>query len=651
MPPLTGRLGDLVRELDGLGPEPTLAALGHALQRADLNPADVADYVRPNPRNYNRAPVVVRGAYDLLVMTWLPGQSSVPHDHSGSICAMQVLQGQAIESCYRVAADGYADLQFETVVSRGEVLAGQDAGVHSVRNPSATGEPLVTVHVYSPPLRDIRQFRARPEPVGNVPQRLPGEPPTVVVVGGGFSGTMVAAQTLRRTGEAGLGARVVLVERRGAIGEGPAYGTRESVHLLNVPAGRMSAWPDRPADFVEWASRRFGEVRPTDFLPRQWYGEYVRETLLNSAETSGQLSVVFDEVRRVARHPAGGWMVHLGRHPSLRADGVVLAVGHRPPSDPIGKRWDGPRTRFISDPWRPFATHVVGPDDPVVVLGSGLTAVDTVLSLTQSERRAPITLVSRHGLVPHAHATGPVPPVDLTDWVRELAAAPESLRARSLARGLRRRAREASAVGGDWRGVVDGLRPHIPALWRAMPPAERRRFLERLRPFWEVHRHRMARTVADRVADLHNRGQLRVVAGRLEAVRATEELVNLTVRPRGTDRPTAVAAAWVINCTGPLPSNSVEANPVVGSLLVSGFLRPDDLLLGVETTADGQAVAADGRPVEDLFVVGTLRKPADWESTAVPELRQQAAGAAEKLLHRLVETCSRAGDPALRKAA
>src|SRR5262249_969383 len=175
---------------------------------------------------------------------------------------------------------------------------------------------------------------------------------------------------------------------------------------------------------------------------------------------SAKLTVVFDEVRRVARHPDGGWMVHLAREPSLRADAVVLTVGHRPPSDPIGRLWNGPRTRFIADPWPPFALNVVGPDEPAVILGSGLTAVDAVLSLTQLPRQAPITLVSRHGLLPQAHAPTPVPPADLTGLVAELVAAPGGVRAQTLLHQLRRKVRELATKGVDWRRVVGGLRPH-----------------------------------------------------------------------------------------------------------------------------------------------------------------------------------------------
>ncbi len=648
MQTLTGRLLDLVRDLDRLGGGATLADFGRVMQRARLTPEDVAAFVRPNPRNYNRAAVVVREGYDLLVMTWLPGQASVPHDHSGSVCAMRVVQGEAVEACYQVAPDGYVDLQYETTVRPGEVVVGQDSAVHTVRNPSANGDLLVTVHVYSPPLRDLRQFRPRPVVARGGPPAEANGRPAVVIVGGGFSGAVTAAQTLRQARRAGAALKVVLVERRGAVGEGVAYGTPEPAHLLNVPAGRMSAWPDRPGDFAEWASRRYGEVRLGEFLPRTWYGEYVRETLLQTAEDAApaELCVVFDEVRRVARHPAGGWMVHLAREPSQRAAAVVLAVGHRPPSDPIGGRWSGPRTRFIADPWRPFATDVVRPDEAVVVLGSGLTAVDAVLSLSRHTREAPITLVSRNGLLPQAHAAAPVAAADLTRLMSELLAPPGGVRVLDVSRRLRAAVREAESAGGDWRGVVDGLRPHTARLWQSLSTAERRRFLGRLRPFWEVFRHRMAPGVAQRFQGLLDRGDVRLVAGRVESARAQGDVVSVTLRQRGRDRLTETEASWVVNCTGPLPSNSVESNPVVGSLLVSGVLRPDELALGVETTAAGNAVAADGHAVADLFVVGTLRKPADWESTAVPELRNQAAAAAEGVLGLLSRQAGRAARPA-----
>lgn len=631
----TGRLFELVRKLDALAGSPSLVDLADAIESTQLSLDDVAAYVRENPRNYNRALVALREHYELLVMTWLPGQKSVPHDHAGSICVMQVLQGEAVEASYRVASDGYVDFDYETVVRCGEITAGADAGVHTVYNPAAAKEPLVTVHVYAPPLKDFRRFIPRPD----TPAASVGSPadatPTIVVVGGGFSGSMTAAQIVRRAGEAGTKVRVLIVERRGAVGEGVAYGTRDLNHLLNVPAGRMSAWPDRPEDFLNWARQRNAKSRPEDFLPRQWYGEYVRETLWDAARQAtpyAELRVLFDEVRRVARRPEGRWLVHLERGTSILADAVVLAVGHRPPSDPIGKRWSGPRTRLIADPWKPFGLNLIEPDEPVVILGAGLTAVDAVLSLAHPDRKAPITILSRRGLLSSSHAATPLTPVDLKPLVADLLATPGAVRALGLSRRIRQKVRELAPQGVDWRAVVDGLRQHTAALWQAMPTDERRKFIERLRPFWEVHRHRMALSIGERYGELSDCDWVHQLAGRVMSAQSDGNEVRLVVAERATNRLVEINAAWVVNCTGPAPSNSPASNPAIGSLLVDGHVRPDDLRLGIETVNHGNPVDREGQVVTDLFVVGTLRKPFSWESTAVPELRVQAAEVAEQVL-------------------
>ncbi len=627
------RLLKLVRKLDALGSSPALVDLAEAMHSTRLSRADVEQFVRPTVHSYNRATVVAREHYELLVMTWLPGQASSPHDHAGSICVMQVVAGAATEAAYRVSGDGYVDLDHEAAVRAGDVTSGQDAGVHSVRNASTSGELLVTVHIYSPPLRDFRRFVPRPAALAG-PTADDERPPTILVVGGGASGSMTAAQLLRRARSSRTGLRVILVERRGAVGEGLAYATRDPVHLLNVPAGRMSVWPDEPEHFLRWVSSRYGVVHPQDFLPRQWYGEYVRETLLDTAKAaadSSELRILFDEVRRIARRPGGGWLVHLGTGGSLHCDVTVLAIGHRPPSDPTAGRWDGPRTRLISDPWRPFALDSVREGESVVALGTGLTAIDVALSLS---RRGPtsIKMVSRNGLLPQAHLSLPAAPASMQDHLSNLLQSPKGVSALALLRALRRTARQVQSAGGDWRSVIDGMRPHTAALWQNMPHTARRQFLSRLRPFWEVHRHRMAAAVAEQFGAMRERGEVQVIAGRVVAAHATGDGVRMTISERRTDRPIELRAAWVVNCTGPAPSNSAAANPAIGSLLVDKLLRPDDLGLGIETSDQGHAIDADGNKVPDLFVVGTLRKPGLWESTAVPELRQQATTVANLAL-------------------
>jgi uncharacterized NAD(P)/FAD-binding protein YdhS len=236
----------------------------------------------------------------------------------------------------------------------------------------------------------------------------------------------------------------------------------------------------------------------------------------------------------------------------------------------------------------------------------------------------------------------------LQPLVSELVGAPNSVRVRLLLRRIRETVIDLAATGVDWRSVVDGLRPHTATLWRALSSAERRRFLAHLRPIWEVHRRRMALPVAERFRAMLDRGDVRVVAGRVDTAQAEGDGVRLVVAERGSERVLDMHASWVINCTGPVPSNSAESNPAIGSLLVDGWLRPDELALGIETTTHGNALDAEGREVPDLFVVGTLRKPALWESTAVPELRSQAAIVAEGVIRLVMQHLPGSAGPHLR---
>lgn len=626
------QLRTLVSTLDDMGSKPTLIDIAAALGSAGLSHADLAHYIQTSPSNYHRATVVLRDQYEMLVMTWLPGQSSVPHDHGGSVCAMLTVSGKAVEGSYSIAADGYVDLEYETVFRPGEVTAGQDAAVHTISNGGA--DTMVTVHIYTPPLRDFRRFTIRPSMTDHeLPDRT--DTHTIAVVGGGFAGSISAAQLIRQAKATNMPVRIVLLERRGSIGEGVAYSSREECHLLNVSAGRMSAWPDDPDDFLRWANVRYGPVSAYDFVPRAWYGEYVRQAVLKEAADAGdsvELSVVFDEARRITRHPSGGWMLNLARGTSVRAAAVLVAVGHRSPGDPLEKQWTGPRTLFISDPWKSNAIDAIGVNDSVVVLGTGLTAVDTVISLLNRGHRGQITLISRRGLLPQPHLTQGSPAIDLTEFVADLTAETSGIHTLDLCRKLRRRVSLAAKDGVPWQSVVDGLRPHISRLWSKMPTSEKRRFLSHVRSFWEVHRHRMPPRVAERFSASVESGGVRVLAGRVESVNVEDERLHLIIRGRRAGTKTSMVSGWIINATGPTPSNSASANPAIGSLLVQGLLTVDPLNIGVRTTPDGRAIGVDEEASDDIVVVGTLRKPDLWESTAVPELRGQAADAAGAIL-------------------
>ncbi|MGO9932257.1 MAG: FAD/NAD(P)-binding protein, partial [Steroidobacteraceae bacterium] len=563
------------------------------------------------------------------------------HDHAGSVSAFKILSGTALETRFAQAADSLVDPIDSRHWHTGEV--GLDAGevIHAVVNDCPRKELLVSIHVYSPPIPELRRFTMRSggrAPADAFQRRRAPSAPTVGIVGGGFSGAMVAVQLVRRAAQSGTPVQVVMIDRQTSIAEGAAYRTPDAKHLLNVPASGMSAWPDRPDDFLEWARRRDASVEPHTFLPRRAYGEYLRATFLTAAAQAGiqtSIEIRREEADSIERRGERGWRVHCGGSQAIEADIVVLATGHRPPVDPLKQRWSGSRARYIEDPWSSLALSAVEKDESVCLLGTGLTAIDVLQSLGGSARSAPITAVSRRGLVPAAHAPIPLPPIDPRGWLEPLLRSASGVTTRAITRGLRRAVLAAESAGQSWRQVMDGLRPDISQIWRSLAPHERERFLRHARAFWEVARHRMAPTVAEEVRTATTAGIFSTAAARILGARGTSDGVTLTMRRRAQSAPESLRFDWIVNCTGPGSGFEFGLPPVAADLIEAGYLAQDALGLGVRSTPNGKALAA-GRVIEDLVVIGSLRKADEWESTAVPELRLQAALAADAIIHQII---------------
>jgi uncharacterized NAD(P)/FAD-binding protein YdhS len=466
----------------------------------------------------------------------------------------------------------------------------------------------------------------------------------ICVVGGGFSGCMVAANLLTRSAGHRVPLRVHLIERRPDMGQGAAYATRDPVHLLNVPARNMSAWADRPDDFLEWARARKPEARPSDFLPRRLYAEYLLDTLARveaSAQGRCELHRVHDEAIRATQRPDGSWEVHLASGRTIPCEAIVLATGHRAPGDPLGGRWKGPTDHWIADPWRPGATDLISANEAVVIVGAGLTAMDQLLSLAarQPDRSAPVTLVSRSGLMPAAHAPVAQPPVDPMPMLNDLALSGRVTSVRGLLRAVRRVIRgSASAPPQEWRAVIDGLRPYTHGLWSALSQAEKRRFMRHVRAIWDTHRHRMAPEIGERIEALRAKGFFTAVRGRIRSGEADASALRLRVEvfQRGTpSTERIIEARWAVNCTGPSPTVGHAEDRFTASLIDAGLARMDPIGLGLETDPLGRPLARSGRSSGGLWVIGSLRRPALWETTAVPELRGQAESVARECLQAL----------------
>jgi uncharacterized NAD(P)/FAD-binding protein YdhS len=434
-------------------------------------------------------------------------------------------------------------------------------------------------------------------------------PEPVVIVGGGFSGTILAAQLARR------GIRSLLVDGSGRMGKGVAYSTEEPVHLLNVRAEGMSAWADDPAHFANFFEAQGGEA--SGFAERRLFARYLGG-ILDGAVASEHVEV--DDGRAVAarRTDDGGWVVELADGRILHGSALVLAIGNQSP-EPL-PAFAAAGERFVNDPWgadaRSALRELVSEGGDALIIGTGLTMVDLLLSLDSAGYRGRVVAVSRRGQAPRAHADFAPAPV-----------ASDSLPGGDIL-GLWRWLRERSARVG-WRAAIDALRPHSQALWQGLGPERQRRFLRHARPWWDVHRHRIAPQVAATVAAMVAEDRLEIVAGRTDAVRAVPGALEVDIRRRGADAAGPMRFAFAFNCTGPLHAIARTRDPLLRSLLDAGEVHGDHLGLGL--SVDERSRAGTG----NLWALGPLTKGRYWEIVAVPDIRVQAADVTDDIAQEL----------------
>jgi uncharacterized NAD(P)/FAD-binding protein YdhS len=446
-----------------------------------------------------------------------------------------------------------------------------------------------------------------------------------VIVGGGFSGTLVAANLLRRPPPGPT--RLVLIERAHEVARGAAYAERGFPYLLNVPASRMSANSAAPKEFLEFAQRRMPKATGEDFLPRALYGEYLGEVLLAaqlSAPSNIRLEIIrgsVTSVRRIERHLPLQVELEEGRR--LTADDVVLALGNPKPASLAVARGILDHPAYVADPW---ATDLkLAREQSVLLIGTGLTAADIINAASADPQRLPtLHALSRHGLVP-PRQTPFRPDAFKGDGNALLLAASTSLR--GLTRSVRLLASEAEKMGGDWREAITFVRNMAPTIWQRLPERDRVRFLRHVRAYWDIYRHRLPPELIQKIDTLRNAQRLTIHAGHIKEFVSRDERIEVIWRPRGKQQLRTQRFDRVINCTGPDYAISRSTEPLWRNLVQCGLCVADSLGLGLRTGPNGAVVDADGWPGPHLFYVGPMLRADHWEATAAHELR----GHAEKL--------------------
>lgn len=453
----------------------------------------------------------------------------------------------------------------------------------------------------------------------------------IVIVGGGFTGTATAIH-LAGLGDAGL--TVTVIEPRPQLACGVAYGTRDPAHRINVPADRMQLSAAQQGDFDRWfrASQAFeqdadaqwhdGKVYPQRGQFAAWVAEQFTQAQQSSAVTLRHIC------GRAVALEAGSIVTDSGQR--VAADDVVLAISHPPPALPrqIAEALEG-HPGLIANPWCEGALSAIAADERIAIIGSGLSMSDVVATLHRHGHRGPVSAFSRRGLLPRPNLSGAYQPTPL-DY--------QHPQASTVLAWLRRIRREIAASGLPWQLVLDDIRLNGQRIWQQLSLDEQRRFLRHLRPWWDVHRYRIAPQVSQVLEQWLTSGQLTVSAARLGAVRAAGQQIELTLQPRRAPA-RQLTVDRVIITTGPAHGSLLSSDALLHQLTIAGIIQPDPLALGIAVNALSQTLNRSGQANPHLYVAGPAARGRFGELMGLPQVAEHAESVARQLLGLDAERC------------
>lgn len=453
--------------------------------------------------------------------------------------------------------------------------------------------------------------------------------PVIAIVGGGFTGAAVAANLARNA--ASDGATIIVLEPREHLGAGLAYDTDNPAHRINVPAARMSMVPDDPDDFLNWLAAR-GEPRDDpealavdgNLYPRRTvFGRYVGEFIAPFIE-SGKVVHRRERVEHIERL-GNGWQLGTSAGTELPADIVVIATTHPAPCAPRGvsQALRG-HPRYVPDSTVAGALACIRADDHVLVIGNGLTAADVIASLRLADHRGRIVALSRRGLRSRGHAGKPQEPFG--DFTSDPART-----ALELLTHVRRTVRAAAEIGTSWHGVFDALRSQGGQIWQALPVPERRRLVRHLRVLWDVHRFRVAPQVDGAILHGLEKGQLRILGAFIDRVESDGQVITVDIRHRHAGARERLLFDACVVTTGPAHTGILSSQDWLADLASQGWLRPDDVGLGLACDETSRAIGADGTAERSLLVAGPLARGTFGELMGLPQVNDHAIFVAEQI--------------------
>lgn len=444
---------------------------------------------------------------------------------------------------------------------------------------------------------------------------------TIVIIGGGFSGTLTAIQLLEKSKTV----QIKVINTEHPVAKGIAYGTLSSEHLLNVMAGRMSPFPNDADHFINWLRAKNYPLSnlETAFLPRMVYGEYLEE-LLSKHRTNKQLELIDAKAVDIQKKE-NKYSVLLNNGNSVIADKIVLAMGNFLPANPKIKDPEFFKSKnYFQNPWEMSCIKEMPPDKAVLILGTGLTMVDCVLSLKKQGFKGKIYVVSPRGYIPVSHIKHYVYP----DFYEEL----KDKSLLEILRSVRKHLKDAASKNIPWQTVIDSIRTHIQKIWIGLPKKEKQQFISHLRHIWGLARHRVPEEAYTQFMDLKEKGQIEVIGGRIIEMQEKNSTITASIQLRRSKTKRDLVVSRVINCTGPQLNFSEIKDELVQNLLSKKVILADELRMGLQSTPTGQVIQKDNTVSPDIYAIGSLLRGVLWETTAVPDISVEAECIARQII-------------------
>ena len=443
-------------------------------------------------------------------------------------------------------------------------------------------------------------------------------PLTVCVVGGGLTGAAASIACLARIDRP---FRLIVVEPSASLGRGVAYGAHHPLHLLNVRTRDLSVRAGQPGDFLNWAFRQLDQGEnhaglhdglAHTFLPRQLFGEYVRERFFEAVEGRGDVELqIVNAVATSCVKEGNRFTLCFDRAETLQADVVLLATAY-------GLHASTPTGALA--PFDALPPERISGAKTMALIGSGLTMVDVLLGARRDGFQGKVTVISKRGQLPRPHASKGVVP-------RESGLS-RSKRLSSLTTAVAIACAAAEAHRTPWQAVINSVRSSLQDIWQGLPVEEQARFLRHVRPLWDAHRHRLPLEVHGRLQAEFNEGRAVLLRGQVTKAERDGDGFRLMLRPRGSQRVEALTVDRAFDCTGHRPDLN---SPLIQSLVAQGAARPDAHRFGLAVEPNGQVLSKSGPPTRGLFALGPLGQGSLWEITAVPEIVRQCDAAAQSL--------------------